>query len=165
MNIAELEERYRTLSEDELLQLRSDLNQLSAEAKIALENELSRRWANHERLGSLTADSRLEHQDEKNESWAFPSVRRLRATLRDWRDFRDRTGNWPLLTIGFSFCHLFTDLATLALLIWYSEVYRWTKVEFVLVILPLTLVDVLLSDWLARRIRIFELTRYRHRSG
>ena len=69
------------------------------------------------------------------------------------------------MTIGFYFLHLLIDLAGLVLILWYSGKHRWSKGAFLLLVLPLILVDVLISDWFAGKIRLFEIAHHRHQGN
>jgi len=169
METVDFDQRYRTKTNEELMELALDSDDLSPEARDSLNNALSKRRIEKNDIDEYREQKKQERESDKN--WnpktaysLWPSLGRIRATLNDWKKYRHQTGKWPLLTIAFYFVHLLMELVGLALIVWYSVQRGWSKGKFLLVILPLILVDVLISDWLAGKIRLLEITRYRHRN-
>ena len=123
MDVAELEACYWSLTEDELLRLAAGSSQLSPEANVVLQSELSRRGVSQEQIESYRSDRKEERKAEKTLSvervpTVFPSLRGVFETLKDWQEYRRETGNWPSFTIAFSFLHLAGDLGFLAFFMW-----------------------------------------------
>ncbi len=88
-----------------------------------------------------------------------------KTALDAWRKYRHQTGEWPLRSIAFSFLHLLFEIATLVLIVWYGVQHGWSKGIFLLIVLPLITVDVLVSNWLQNRIRLYEIEHHRRARG
>lgn len=76
-----------------------------------------------------------------------------------------RPGEWPRRSITFYFLHLLAELAVLLLFVWYSVEHGWSKAAVILALILLVTIDVALSSWLQNKIRLSEITRYRHARG
>jgi len=123
MDFAELEARYRTFTEGELLRLAIDSDQLSPEASLILHSELSKRGVSQHEIESYRSDRNRERGAEETLTvervpTVFQSLRGIFETLKDWQEYRRETGNWPFFTIAFWFLHLAGDLGFLAFFMW-----------------------------------------------
>jgi hypothetical protein len=168
METVDFEHRYRTKTNEELMELALDTDDLSLEARDALKSALSKRQIEKKDIDEYRDQKKERRESDKDSNrktahFLWPSLGKIRATLNDWKKYKHQTGEWPILTIGFSFLHLLIDLAGLVFILWYSGKHHWSKGTFLLVILPLILVDVLVSDRFVGKIRLFEISRYRHR--
>jgi hypothetical protein len=169
METLDFRKQYEAMTNEELLNLAMDSEQLIAEARNALDSELSRRAIGRGEVEEYGRERSTHKEDKKYNPEAayflFPSLRRIRATLDDWRKYRRQTGEWPRRSIAFYLLHLLIEVAALILIVWYGLQHGWSTGLFLLVVLPLTAVDVLLSSWLQNRIRLSEIARHRHPRG
>jgi len=169
METLDFRKQYEAMTNEELLNLAMDSEQLNPEARNWLDSELSRRGIGRGKIHEYSQDRSRRKGDGKYNPQAayslFPSLRRIRATLDDWRKYRHQTGEWPRRSIAFYFVHLLVEIAALILIVWYSVLHGWSKGIFLVVALPLITVDVLVSSWLQNRIRLSEVGRHRHARG
>jgi len=165
METLDFRKQYEAMTDDELLNLARDSDQLSPEGRNSLDSELSRRGIGRDEIDEYNQDRSRHKGDKKYNPQAayslFPSLRRIRATLDDWRKYRHQTGEWPRRSIAFYFLHLLLEIAALLLIVWYSVQHSWSKGIFLVIVLPLITVDVLASGWLQKRIRLSEIERHR----
>src|SRR5262249_27617800 len=107
-------------------------------------------------------EERNEHEERQRKlDSMFPSVRDRRARFAKWKRFRDQTGKWPGLSIAFYILHLLFALFGLLLILAYSLRHGWSKTRFLVVFIGIALADVLISNWVERRIHLHEIARYR----
>jgi hypothetical protein len=170
METLDFSKQYEAMTSDELMNLATDSEQLSPEARSSLAKELSRRGINRGEINQYGQDRTSKDKREKKYNpeaayFLWPSLRRIRATLDDWRKYQQQTGEWPRRSISFYFLHLLVELAALVLIVWYGVQHGWSKGIFVIVVLPLILVGVLVSGRLQNRIRLSEIARHRHARG
>ncbi len=163
------DEQYQSMTDDELLNVARDSQDLTPEARNSLNGELSRRRITTGQITKYEHEQRNDTSDKKfNPETAYslwPTLRRIRETFEDWKHFRHETGEWPRRSIGFYFLHLVAELAVLLLIIWYSVHRGWSKGMFIIVAILLITVDVFLANWLQNKIRLSEIRRYRHARG
>lgn len=169
METLDFRKQYEAMTDEELLNLAMNSEQLIAEARTALDSELSRRGIGRGDVEEFGQERRTHKEDKKYNPEAayllFPSLRGMRATLDDWRKYRRQTDEWPRRSIAFYFLHLLIEVAALILVAWYGVQHGWSAGLFLLIVLPLITVDVLLSSWLQNRIRLSEIARHRHPRG
>jgi hypothetical protein len=169
METLDFRKQYEAMTDEELLNLAMDSEQLSPEARNSFDSELSRRGIGRGKIDEYNQDRSRHNGDKKDNPQAayllFPSLGRVHATLDDWRKYRHQTGEWPRRSIAFYFVHLLVELAALMLIVWYSVLHGWPKGMFLVIALPLVTVDVLVSSWLQNRIRLSEVERHRHKRG
>lgn len=169
MEIADFGRQYRTKTDDELLRLRDESEKLTPEARDQLEQEIENRG-----LGSLKRqhESPLVHGGRGAElpksgpdriAALFPSLRRFLATVRKWRQFKAETGAWPVLSMLVHIVHAIFLLGWAGFLIWLGFSYGWGVIKVLLILAPLLLVDAFVGEWIAGKIRLYELRRHRRR--
>jgi hypothetical protein len=167
MEIDELARAYRVKTEDELLRLKLESDQLTPEAREQLDRELDRRKINPvQRADDQGRDIEPETGNgvgSNRPNVPFPSLRRLIATLGDWKQYKRQTGQWPSASIGFYVVHGIFLLGWAGWFIWFAVVHEWSRTKTILTILPLLLLDLLLEDWLQGKIRVAELRSYRNK--
>jgi hypothetical protein len=163
MEIADLASNYQSKSDEELIRLAEDTRDLSPEAKEVLANELSKRGITSVDIDAYsTGQEEIRKQEKQRRLDAlFPSARGVVAKFAGWKEFKIETGLWPTRSIAFSIVHGLLDVVALLAVVTFGVVHGWSKLKFLAVLMPLALVDVLLSGWLASRIRLFEIARYR----
>jgi hypothetical protein len=108
----------------------------------------------------------MDRKDKKyNSGW--PGLNRLghiRATLHDWKNYQQETGEWPWRSIVLYFLHLVIEAAALILFMWYRPLqHGWSVPTCAFVIILFFVIDDLLWDWLQKRIRLSEIARHEHR--
>jgi len=81
------------------------------------------------------------------------------ATIRKWKEFRRRTGKWPLFSIVASILHTASFIFGGAFLIWYSVEQGWSKNHFLLILLAVISPYVFVWAWLQKKIYLSELRR------
>jgi hypothetical protein len=140
MEIDELAQSYRVKTEDELLRLKVESDQLTPEAREQLNRELDRRGINIvQGVDDPWRDTRLETGNRRGSDRLyalFPSLRPLFATLRDWKQYKSTTGKWPAASIGFYVVHGIFLLGWAASFIWFAVVHEWSRTKTILIILP-----------------------------
>lgn len=166
MEFQELAEQYRAKSDEELLRLALDSQQLTTEANSLLQVELSKRHINtHERVDEFRTEHLQPEEQDKSAKRAslFPTVTRALETLRDWRRYRRRTGVWPVLSMVGQVLHFAAWLGVIAFMVWYSVEHKWSKTTSLLATLAVILAEMLLWDTIRKRIRLREILAYRNR--
>jgi hypothetical protein len=97
--------QYRSMTDDELLNVARDSQDLTPEARNSLNGELSRRRINSGEVSKYENEQSNDTRDEKFNLEAayslWPTLRRIRRTVRDWKHYRHETGEWPRRSIGF----------------------------------------------------------------
>jgi hypothetical protein len=165
----DFDERYRSMTDDELLNVAGDSQHLTPEARNSLNGELSRRRITGGEVSKYENEPSDAASDKKfNPKAAYllwPALGRIRDTIRDWKQYRLQTGEWPRRSIIFYFLHLVVEVAVLLLIVWYSVQHGWSKGMTIVVLILLLTVDVFLENWLQNRIRLSEITRRRHARG
>jgi hypothetical protein len=100
METLDFRNHYGAMTDGRVLNLATDSGQLSPEARSSLECELSRRGIGRAEVDKYDQDRNRNMGDKKYNPQAgysiFPTLRRIRATLDDWRKYRHQTGGWPL---------------------------------------------------------------------
>jgi hypothetical protein len=66
---------------------------------------------------------------------AFSIVRDCAATIKTWKEFKHRTGQWPVLSIAASLLGIAACIVGIAFLVWYSDERHWSKNMFALVLI------------------------------
>jgi len=162
MEAFDLISNYHAKTDDELVRLAADMNDLAPEARELLAMELSRRGIGPDaitgRLQEMKESSKVERQ-QKTYS-LFPSLRRIRARTSDWQKFRAQTGHWPVLSIGFYIGHAILGVGVLLAAVWYSLMQGWSQYTALLVLMPAFILDGVLSDWAERKIRLHEISQH-----
>jgi len=165
----DFDEQYRSMTDDELMNVARDSQHLTPEARNSLNGELSRRKINSGQISKYEHEQASDNSDKKfNPESAYsmwPALGRIRGTIRDWRQYRHQTGEWPRGSITFYFLHLLVELMVLLLFIWYSVEHRWSRGAVIVVLILLVTLDVALTSWLQNKIRLSEITHYRHARG
>jgi hypothetical protein len=93
------------------------------------------------------------------------SLRDWAATIRKWKEFKQETGTWPLLSIVSSSLHTIGFIVGGGFLTWYSGEHRWSTNRFTLILVAVTIPYVLVWSWLRDRIYVGEIRRARLRLG
>jgi len=161
-------EQYRSMTDDELLNVARDSQDLTPEARNSLNGELSRRRISSGELSKYDTQSNDTKDKKFNLETAYslwPTLRWIRETVRDWKQYRHETGEWPRRSIVFYFLHLAVEFAALLLIVWYSVQHGWSKGTFIVIVILLVTADAFLSNWLQNKIRLSEIMRYRHPRG
>jgi len=127
METLDFRKQYEAMTNEELLNLAMDSEQLSPEARNSLDSELSRRGIGRGKIHEYSQDRTRHKGDGKYNPQAayslFPSLRRIRATLDDWRKYRHQTGEWPRRSVAFYFVRLLVEIAALILIVWYGVLH------------------------------------------
>lgn len=163
METADLFSNYRSRSDDELIQLAEDMDDLGPEARTVLAAELSKRGIGSGEISRYRANKEQIQKEERQQKLnsMFPSLRGIRARLADWRTFRQNTGQWPRLSIIFYVAHAAVAIAVLLAGVWYGVEYVGSKYIALALLMPIIIVDAVLSDWAERTIRLRELSQFR----
>lgn len=85
------------------------------------------------------------------------AIRRIQATLEEWQDFKQRTGRWPVRSIGLAGFLNALILVGAGFLIWFSSNHGWSKARFFLVSVGSLIVWVLAGSWLRGKLWLNEL--------
>jgi hypothetical protein len=86
MGMQELESQHQAKTDEELLRLVVELEQLTPEAQVQLHTELAKRGISEARREDFRAEknqTRTETTEGSKITLLFPSLRRLAETLRD----------------------------------------------------------------------------------
>lgn len=162
----DFDEQYRSMTDGELLNVARDVQDLTPEARNSLNGELSRRRISRGQVSEYENRQSHDTKDKKfNPEAAYslwPTLRWIHETIRDWKQYRHQTGEWPRRSIAFYFSHLAVEFVTLVIIIWYGAHHGWSKGSFIIVLILLVTADTFLSNWLQNKIRLSEITRYRH---
>ena len=164
----EFDEQYRSMTDDELLNVARDSQHLTPEARNSLNCELSRRRIGSGQIRNYEREQSSSQENKFNPETVYsrwPGLRRIRDTVNGWKQYRHQTGEWPRRSIGFYVLHLLIELAVLVFIIWYRAQHGWSKGMFIVIALLLVTVDVCVSNWLQNKIRSSEIRRYRHARG
>jgi len=115
MDTADLISNYQSKSDDELIQLAGDMEDLGPEARTILAAELSKRGISAGEISKYRAEREQIQKEDRQQKLnsMFPSLRGFRARLADWKKFRQNTGRWPRLSIVFYLTHGGVALAVL----------------------------------------------------
>lgn len=150
METDQFAQQYATETDDQLVQLAAEKEQLTPEARLQLVRELEKRGVDPSTF-------------DRKHSAAEAVLGRNNLTRRDWQQFR-RTGEWPILS-GFAFVGQWIVLlgGVMALVIFGAN--RFPKVQFTVVVGLWVVVAGVLSDRIKRAIRFKELRSYRERRG
>lgn len=159
-------DHYRAMADDELINLATQAAQLSPDAREALKTELSSRRINSEQVSVRQQDQKralIEERTTRVRSLGLlsPGLNRIRKRFADWREYRQRTSQWPWKSIVFYFSHLLLEWIVLIFLLWYALQHGWSKWSFVLIVAALLGVDVFVSTSIERKIRLSEIQDYR----
>ena len=103
MGMQELESQYQAKTDEELLRLVVELEQLTPEAQVQLHTELTKREISEARRGDFRAEksqTRTEPTEGSKITFLFPSLRRLAETLRDWKPYRAKQVNGRLFPLS-----------------------------------------------------------------
>src|SRR6202023_2301671 len=167
MGMRELESQYQTKTDEELLRLVVELEQLTPEAQVQLHTELAKRGiseARREDFRSEKNQTRTETTEGSKITLLFPSLRRLAETLRDWKRYKGQTGEWPALSIIAYAVHGIMLFNSAAFLVWFGFQHNWSKTRFLVIVLLLALPEVISWDWVQKRIRLREIRKHRKNS-
>jgi len=98
------DEQYQSMTDEELLNVARDSQDLTPEARNSLNGELSRRRITS---GQITKYEHVQRNDTSDKKFSletayslWPTLRRIRETFADWNHFRHETGEWPRRSIG-----------------------------------------------------------------
>lgn len=165
----DFDEQYRSMTDDELLNVARDSQDLTSEARNSLNSELSRRRISSGEVNKYENRQSNDTKDKKfNPEAAYslwPTLRWIHETVRDWKQYRHQTGEWPRRSIAFYFAHLAVEFVALLIIIWYGAHHSWSKGLFIVVLILLVTADTFFSNWFQNKIRLSEITRYRHPRG
>lgn len=151
METDQLAQTYASETDDQLVQLAAEQEQLTPEARIQLLGELQRRGINP-----------ANYRPERSE--AEESLGGNNLSPKDWQQYRRWTGEWPILSaIGYlvQWAVLLGGVMVLAVL----GTSHFSKIEFIVVVGLWVVVGGILSDRIRRVIRLKELRSYRGRRG
>jgi hypothetical protein len=169
INMLDFDEQYRNMTDDELVNVARDSQDLTPEAKNSLNGELSRRRISN---GEVSKYQNRQSNDTKDKNFnpeaaylLWPTLRWIHETVRDWKQYRHQTGEWPRRSIVFYFLHLAVEFVALLLIILYGVQHGWSKGVFIVVLILLVTADTFISNWLQNKIRLSEIMRYRHPRG
>lgn len=154
-------------SDEELLRLEVELEQLTPEAQVQLHTELAKRGIREARREDFPAENnqtRTETTEGSKITLLFPSLRGLAETLRDWKRYKDQTGEWPAFSIIASAVHGIMLFSCAAFLVWFGFQHHWSGTRFLVIVLLLALPGVILWDWVQKRIRLREIRKHRKNS-
>jgi hypothetical protein len=156
----ELARNYQSQTDDELLQLEQESEQLTPEAREQLLGELRRRKINLEPTKSLRNEDAGQPNNVSHKlNVLFPSFRRAVGTVNNWRQYKRQTGNWPALSIFFHLGHGALGLSCGVLYFWFALSHGWSRTRTLLVAITLLVVDAVLQNWIERKIRLAELRK------
>jgi len=167
MGMQELESQYQAKTDEELLRLVVEVEQLTPEAQVQLHTELAKRGiseARREDFRSEKNQTRTETTEGSKITLLFPSLRRLAETLRDWKRYKGQTGEWPALSMIAYAVHGIMLFSCAAFLVWFGFHHNWSKTRFLVIVLLLALPEVILWDWVQKRIRLREIRKHRKNS-
>jgi hypothetical protein len=170
MEILDFRTQYETMTDDQLLNLAIDSSELSPVAREWFEGELSKRRIGRREIEEYRRERASYSESQSREhaekiGYGRSSFRRFRETLDDWKKYRRQTGQWPRRSIAFYFLHLLFAATALLLIAWYGVQRGWSKGFFMLIVVPLLLVDVLIESWIEGKIRRSEIVRHRIKRG
>jgi hypothetical protein len=158
----DLAKHYAAQTDDQLLLLKQESGQLTAEAREQLAIEIGRRRIKAAAGNDLRGENVREPRRAPDKlADAFPSLRRFLATLRDWKEYKRRTGKWPMLSILFWFVHGAFLLGSAGFLVWFGVGHHWSRTKWILIVGLFLLLDVVLEDWIRGTIRLHELRHQR----
>ena len=167
MGMQELESQYQAKTDEELLRLVVELEQLTPEAQVQLHTELAKRGSSEARREDFRSEknqARTETTEGSKITLLFPSLRRLAETRRDWKRYKGQTGEWPALSIIADAVHGIMLFSGAAFLVWFGFQHNWSKTRFLVIVLLLALPEVILWDWVQKRIRLREIRKHRKNS-
>jgi hypothetical protein len=167
MAMQELESQYQAKSDEELLRLEVELEQLTPEAQVRLHTELAKRGISKARREDFPAEknqTRTGTTEGPKITLLFPSLRRLAETLRDWKRYKGQTGEWPALSIIAYAVHGIMLFGCAAFLVWFGFRRNWSGTRFLVIVLLLALPEVILWDWVQKSIRLREIRKHRKNS-
>jgi hypothetical protein len=99
LNYAFSVETRRQMTDDELLNVARDSQHLTPEARNSLNAELSRRRITSGQISKYEDEQASDNSDKTfNHESAYlmwPALGRIRDTIRDWKQYRNQTGEWP----------------------------------------------------------------------
>ena len=162
-----LESQYQAKTDEELLRLTVESEQLTPEAQVQLHTELTKRGISEARREDFRAEksqTRTEPTEGSKITFLFPSLRRLAETLRDWKRYKGQTGEWPALSIIAYVVHGIVLFSCAAFLVWFGFQHNWSKTRFLVIVLLLALPEVILWDRVQKRIRLREIRKHRKNS-
>jgi hypothetical protein len=94
--------------------------------------------------------------------FSIPSIVRDGAsTLRKWKQFKQQTGEWPVISIAASVFGITAFVAAGGFLIWYSGEHHWSNSVFALVLIAFGLPFALTWGWIQDKIHLAETRRAR----
>ena len=156
--------QYQSETDEELLRLAAESEQLAPEALDSLRNELARRRISHQSDSDALGRGEVERsaiERALNVAAAFPRLSGFVDRIKDWRQYRHQTGEWPLFSIGTYFLNLAAAIIGLIVIVWYGARQHWSKPKVVVIFLLLAFGDGLFLDWLLDRIRLREIQQHR----
>jgi|SRR5271166_1831774 len=153
--------QYQAMSDDELLHLALELEQLAPEAQIQLETELAKRKLDTPAcLEEFRAvQSQEAHEPSENSRYGSGFV----ATLRDWQRYRRQTGEWPVASVIASVAQGMVLFSCVLFMVVFAGRHHWSKARFLLVLGALLVPELCLWDRIQKKIRLKELEAYRTR--
>jgi hypothetical protein len=85
------------------------------------------------------------------------TIRRIQATLIEWRDFKLRTGHWPIASVTLAGFLNALLLVGMGFLVWFSNNHGWAKSRLLLVLAGPVIVWVFGGSWLREKVWLTEL--------
>ena len=146
------------MTDEELLRLSLESETLAPEAGVQLHAELAKRGINSP---ALLEEFRMESSHAAPKATEYKRRSVFVAALRDWKRYRQQTGEWPVLSIiaaliqgvVLSGCGLFTVV--------FAVEHDWPKAKFLLVFVCLLVAELCVWDRIQKKIRLKELRSYR----
>jgi hypothetical protein len=157
----DLARHYEVQTDDQLLRLRQESDELTPEARGQLFRELQKRKLSARPKDDFRAQSEAEPQLSEKVSVLFPSLRGLVATLKDFSRYRRQTGEWPLLSVAVHLAHGIVFLGCVGWILWFGLGHNWSGTRLILVFILLISIDVVAENWIERKVRLRELRKFR----
>ncbi len=89
------------------------------------------------------------------------TLKKSRATLRDWGEYRRVTGRWPVLSISMHTANFVAIVGILFGLILYGSSHDWSKARFTWVLLVVVFPYMGLWSWVENKVKIHEIRNRR----
>jgi hypothetical protein len=161
MEVHDLAEEYRAKADEELLRLATELERLAPEARDVLRAELARRRIDtRERLEKFRAEERSIDAETREPSYAGHG---FIASLRDWKRYQRRTGEWPIVSIVALLIKGVVLLGTFLFFLQFVIGRDWSSTKLLLVFGSVYVGELYLWYRIQKKIRLRELRAYRNR--
>jgi hypothetical protein len=161
MEVHDVGEQYRARTDEELLRLALEPEQLAPEAQIQLHAELARRGIDSPaRLEEFRAEEGRKPPEPREYTGRSSGIV---ATLRDWQRYRRQTGEWPVASVIASVVQGVVLLTAALSIMLFGVRHDWSKTKFLLVVASVLIPELCLWDRIQKKIRLKELRGYRSR--